>query len=68
MLRQRELQWAERRLIDQQYADAQAQVTEQLAKWGVPKEVVPTLVAPHPEAGSDPYAVSGQVSAKGNAG
>jgi uncharacterized membrane protein len=45
VLRQRELHWAERRLIDQQFADAQAQVTEQLAKWGVPQDVVPTLVA-----------------------
>ena len=33
VLAERELQWAERRVIDQQYADAQAQVTEQLAKW-----------------------------------
>ncbi len=56
VLRQRELQWAERRLVSEQFAQAQAQLTEQLAKWGVPKDVVPTVVAPQPDAASDPYA------------
>ena len=34
VLAQRELTWAERRVIDQEYADAQAAVDGQLAKWG----------------------------------
>jgi uncharacterized membrane protein len=45
VLRQRELHWAERRLIDQQFADAQQSVTEQLAKWGVPQDA-PTVPGP----------------------
>ena len=51
VLAERELQWAERRVIDQQYADAQAQVTEQLAKWDVHGESVATVVAPGPQTG-----------------
>ena len=34
VLAARELKWAEMRVIDQQYADAQAAVDDQLAKWG----------------------------------
>ena len=34
VLAKRELTWAERRVIDQEYADAQAAVDGQLAKWG----------------------------------
>lgn len=44
ILARRELEWAERRVIDQQYADAQTAVDEQLAKWGAP-----TLVERDPE-------------------
>jgi len=35
VLAERELKWAERRVIDQSNADAQAEVQAQLAKWGV---------------------------------
>ena len=35
VLAQRELDWAQRRLVGQEFADAQAEVREQLAKWGV---------------------------------
>lgn len=45
-LRQRELQWAQRRLTRQQYADAQADVAAQLARWGVPHDQVPPLSFP----------------------
>ncbi|MGB7981720.1 MAG: alpha/beta-hydrolase family protein, partial [Candidatus Nanopelagicales bacterium] len=45
ILRQRELTFAERRLIDQQFADAQRAVTDKLAGWGVAGESVPTLVS-----------------------
>ena len=34
ILARRELEWAERRVIDEQFADAQAAVADQLAKWG----------------------------------
>ncbi|MGB8020190.1 MAG: alpha/beta-hydrolase family protein [Candidatus Nanopelagicales bacterium] len=58
VLRQRELDWAGRRLIGEQLAAAQAQVTEQLAKWGVPKDAVPSFVAPRKPAETDPFAAS----------
>ena len=45
VLAARELKWAEMRVIDQQYADAQAAVQAQLAKWGNPSA---TLPAPTP--------------------
>ncbi len=35
VLAARELKWAEMRVIDQQFADADAEVKAQLAKWGV---------------------------------
>lgn len=41
VLAARELQWAELRVIDQQYADAQAAVDAQLAKWGAGDAVLP---------------------------
>lgn len=41
VLAQRELTWAERRVIDQEYADAQAAVADQLAKWGATDTVLP---------------------------
>ena len=39
VLARRELEWAERRVIDQQFADAQAAVDDQLAKWGATENV-----------------------------
>ncbi len=45
ILRRRELAFAERRLVDQQFADAQQAVTNKLSDWGVPEESVPTLVS-----------------------
>ncbi len=42
VLAQRELRWAERRLIAQEYADAKAHITERLRDWGVP-------IAPAPD-------------------
>ncbi len=43
VLAQRELRWAEERLISQQLTDAQADVRAQLAKWGVPPEEIPAM-------------------------
>ena len=44
VLAARELKWAEMRVIDQQYADAQTAVDAQLAKWGA----APTAPVPAP--------------------
>jgi uncharacterized membrane protein len=41
VLAARELKWAEMRVIDQQYADAQAAVDAQLAKWGAGPATLP---------------------------
>ncbi|MCU0300334.1 MAG: alpha/beta hydrolase [Candidatus Nanopelagicales bacterium] len=43
VLAERELHWAEQRLITQQYTDAQAEVEAQLAKWGVPAQDIPSM-------------------------
>lgn len=45
VLAERELHWAEKRVVSQEYADASAQVAEQLAKWGVPQEAGPPVSA-----------------------
>ena len=42
VLAARELKWAEMRVIDQQYADAQTAVADQLAKWGTTDSTAPT--------------------------
>lgn len=55
-LRQRELDFAEKRLIAQQLVDAQAQVAAKLASWGVPQEAIPTVVTGVEQASRDPYA------------
>lgn len=57
-LRERELQWAERRLLDAQVADAESKVREQLRSWGVPEDKVPSLTG-SPAQGSDPYGATG---------
>jgi uncharacterized membrane protein len=43
VLAQRELHWAEQRLITQEYTDAQAEVEAHLAKWGVPAQDIPSM-------------------------
>jgi hypothetical protein len=55
-LRARELEWAERRLIDEQFAGAEASVKAQLGKWGVDADKLPTLLASPTSQGFDPYA------------
>jgi hypothetical protein len=45
VLAERELHWAEKRVVSQEYADASAQVAEQLATWGVPQEAGPPVPA-----------------------
>ena len=46
VLAARELKWAETRVIDQQFADAQAAVQAQLAKWGATDATSPVTVPP----------------------
>ncbi|HEY5183964.1 MAG TPA: alpha/beta-hydrolase family protein [Actinomycetes bacterium] len=57
-LRQRELAWAQRRLLADQSAQAEAKVREQLAKWGVPEERVPALLSSGLAVESDEYAAT----------
>lgn len=54
-LRERELRWAERRLLDSQVAGAESKVREQLLSWGVAEEKIPTLVGSPLPQGEDPY-------------
>ena len=60
----RELQWAERRLVSEQFAQAQAQLTEQLTKWGVHDESASTHAAPRPspESASSTSAARPQIT------
>lgn len=57
-LRRRELAWAQRRLLADQSAQAEAKVREQLAKWGVPPEKVPALLSSGLAAEADEYAAT----------
>jgi uncharacterized membrane protein len=57
-LRRRELAWAQRRLLADQSAQAEAKVREQLAKWGVPPEKVPALLSSGLAAETDEYAAT----------
>lgn len=54
-LRARELKWAELRLIDEQFAGAEASIKEQLGKWGVDPDKLPTLVSSPLPQGEDPF-------------
>jgi hypothetical protein len=51
VLAQRELHWAEQRLIAEQLHDAQADVEAQLAKWGVPPQDIPSMAPASSTAG-----------------
>ena len=53
VLAARELKWAEARVIDQEFADAQAAVNAQLAKWGAAEAVAP-LPTPVPTPAPTP--------------
>jgi uncharacterized membrane protein len=58
-LRERELQWAERRLVSEQLEGAESKVKEQLLSWGVPEDKIPTVVgSPLPQA-VDAYRAEG---------
>jgi hypothetical protein len=54
-LRARELQWAERRLVDEQVAGAESKMREQLRSWGVPEEKIPTVIGSAVPQAADPY-------------
>jgi uncharacterized membrane protein len=57
-LRERELLWAERRLVDAQVAGAETKVREQLLSWGVPEEKIPTVIGSAVQQEADPYRVT----------
>lgn len=54
-LRERELHWAERRLVDSQVADTQDKIREQLQAWGVPDDRIPTVMGASAQQEPDPY-------------
>jgi uncharacterized membrane protein len=54
-LRERELLWAERRLVDSQVADTQDKIREQLQAWGVPDDRIPTVMGASAQQEPDPY-------------
>jgi uncharacterized membrane protein len=56
VLAQRELRWAERRLVAQEYADARTQIAERLKAWGVPTPAVDKLTAGGPGGAPAAYA------------
>jgi len=58
-LRERELKWAQERLLLTQVADAEAKLREQLEKWGVPTDQMPVLAASPLPQGEDPYKAVG---------
>lgn len=66
-LRERELLWAERRLLDEQVSGAEAKVKEQLLSWGIPEERIPTLIGSALPQGEDPYRAEGAASAAADA-
>lgn len=55
-LRQRELQWATRRLVTAKAEDAEAALRKQLDGWGVDQGSIPQLLASASKAPADPYA------------
>lgn len=54
-LRQRELSWAERRVVADTLEEAEETLRAKLDEWGLDHKVVPNIVAPRREVASDPY-------------
>ena len=54
-LRERELHWAERRLVDSQVAGTQDKIREQLQAWGVPDDRIPTVMGASAQQEADPF-------------
>lgn len=54
-LRRRELEWAERRVVADNFDKAEKKVRATLEEWGVDHTVVPNLVTPIRESEPDPY-------------
>ena len=57
-LRQRELEWAERRVVADNFDKAEQRVRETLEDWGVDHTVVPKVVTPERVVEPDPYRVA----------
>ena len=56
-LRERELEWAERRVVAENLDKAEQRVRDTLAEWGVDHTVVPKVVTPERAVEPDPYRV-----------
>ena len=54
-LRERELQWAERRLVDSQMSGTQDKIREQLQAWGVPDDKIPVVMGSAVQHEADPF-------------
>lgn len=54
-LRERELRWAERRLVDEQLAGTQDKIREQLQSWGVPDDKIPTVIGSAQQSDVDQF-------------
>lgn len=56
-LRERELSWAERRVVFDNLEKAEESIRAKLGDWGIDHKVVPNLVAPERSLPDDPYEV-----------
>ena len=54
-LRERELRWAERRLVDSQMSGTQDKIREQLQAWGVPDDKIPVVIGSAVQHEADPF-------------
>ncbi|MDP4013216.1 MAG: alpha/beta-hydrolase family protein [Candidatus Nanopelagicales bacterium] len=55
-LRQRELEWAERRLFADTFEKAEQSVRDKLEGWGVDHTIIPGITTPTRDVAPDPYA------------
>ncbi len=54
-LRERELRWAERRLVDEQMSGTQDKIRDQLQAWGVPDDKIPVVMGSAVQHEPDPF-------------
>lgn len=67
-LRERELMWAERRLVSSEMASAEAKVRSTFESWGVDTGSVPNIVLPKRRVEADPYAAAPTDGSEGGGG
>lgn len=57
-LRQREFDWAQRRLVTEQAAKAEQVIRDKMQSWGIETNAIPNVVEAKTEGETDPYAVT----------